>query len=387
MRVLALLVSVAAALAQEAPPLVVLLGGDRAPWQAAVAERGWRLAPPLAGNTAPLWTDAGAQSVETLVMEARKQAPADPGGAFLIGIGDGATAAFFLASRLPDLWRGVLAIEGTPKPAIESNRFFAGNPRLVPIRWVMRPESQKNLEPFGQRLRAAGVNIEIVSPAGVTMGQTLDWLAAQQRDAQPLKVDCETGSPAFARCYWVEITRFDPTQRNDALPSTRVAPGAGASLACGPFGFDPSLTGPGVVVGLLPPGYRGPLKLEDRIVSVAGKPVRDAREYVEMMDQVKEEKPAAVTVLRGSQRLRVETRVVLPKRGELVTARVQAEFLVELHEIQVLSRTVAGVRLRVPAGWVPVSVSWNGLDAGKIERGGCWDLADEQGVRLRPCAQ
>ena len=142
-----------------------------------------------------------------------------------------------------------------------------------------------------------------------------------------------------------------------------------------------------MVVGLLPPGYRGPLKLEDRIVSVAGKPVRDAREYLEMMDQVKEEKPAAVTVLRGSQRLRVETRVALPKRGELVTARVQAEFLVELHEIQVLSRMAAGVRLRVPAAWVPVSVSWNGLDAGKIERGGCWDLADEQGVKLRPCAQ
>ena len=47
----------------------------------------------------------------------------------LIGIGDGATAAFFLASRLPDLWRGVLAIEGTPKPAIDSNRFFAGTTR------------------------------------------------------------------------------------------------------------------------------------------------------------------------------------------------------------------------------------------------------------------
>ena len=82
MRVLALFVSVAAALAEDAPPLVVVLGGDRAPWQAAVAERGWRLAPPVAGNTAPLWTDAGAQSVETLVVEARKQAPANAGGAF-----------------------------------------------------------------------------------------------------------------------------------------------------------------------------------------------------------------------------------------------------------------------------------------------------------------
>jgi pimeloyl-ACP methyl ester carboxylesterase len=387
MRFLILLVCAAAAVAQPAPPLVVVLGGNRAEWQSSVAGRGWRLAPPLASSAAPLWTDVGAKSVETLVEEARKQAPTGDGGAFLIGVGDGATAAFFLASRLPDLWRGVLAIEGSPQAAIDSNRFYAGNTLLVPIRWVVRPESQPHLEPLGQRLRAAGVNVEMISAAGLTMGQILDWLSAQHRDRWPLKVDCETGSPAFARCYWVEMTKFDPAQRNDAVPSTRVAPGAGAVLAFGPFGFDPSAAGPGVVVGWLPPGYRGPLKIEDRIVAMGGKPLRDAREYVEMMNQVKEEKPVAVTLLRGKQRLRVETRLVLPTRGELVTARVEAEYLVESHEIQVLSRTVAALRLRVPAAWSPVSVTWNGQEAGKIEGGGCWDLSDEGGVKLRPCAR
>src|SRR5204862_1221910 len=100
---------------------------------------------------------------------------------------------------------------------------------------------------------------------------------------------------------------------NDVLKSTRVQPGAGASLDLGGFGFNTQAEGPGVLVTWLPERYSGPLKLNDRIVSIGGKKIRDARDYVEQMDQTTEEKPVAVMVQRGKDHIRLETRVVLPK--------------------------------------------------------------------------
>jgi hypothetical protein len=60
------------------------------------------------------------------------------------------------------------------------------------------------------------------------------------------------------------------------LVSTRVQPvGSGASLDVGGFGYDRTAPGPGALVTWLPPNYQGPLKLNDRIVSVGGKAITD----------------------------------------------------------------------------------------------------------------
>jgi len=148
-----------------------------------------------------------------------------------------------------------------------------------------------------------------------------DWLAKHQRALFPSTVDCETGSPAFARCYWIEMTKFDPKKRNDVLKSTRAMPGSGASLALGPFGYDPQAAGPGALVGWLPDDYKGPLKLNDRIVSVAGKELRDGREYARQMDELTDDKPVSVLIQRGKERLRLETKILLPKREELIVGQ------------------------------------------------------------------
>jgi len=205
-----------------------------------------------------------------------------------------------------------------------------------------------------------------------------EWLAKHQRPLFPSTVDCETGNPALARCYWVEMTKFDPKKRNDVLKSTRVVAGSGASLAIGPFGYDPLAEGPGALVGWLPPNYQGPLKLDDRIVSLAGKEVRDGREYAKSIDEITEDKPVAVLVQRGKQRVRLETKIVLPKREEVITARVQGRYLPDQKEVFLISRAVTQMRVHIPADWAPVSLSWNGLDLVKAESAGCWVLSMEK---------
>ena len=128
----------------------------------------------------------------------------------------------------------------------------------------------------------------------------------------------------------------------------------------------------------LPDGYQGPLKLQDRIASVAGKELKNAADYVQLMEDQKEEKPAAVVVQRGKERLRLESKIVMPKRDELITAQVQAKYTPEIKEIFVISRAVARMRVEVPSAWAPVSLSWNGLDLVKDAAAGCWLLSMEK---------
>ena len=120
----------------------------------------------------------------------------------------------------------------------------------------------------------------------------------------------------------------------------------------------------------------------DALVIAGGR----APEYLRLNDAVlqlvrhffTEDKPVAVVVQRGRERLRLETKILLPKREELVTARVQGRYLPDQKELLLISRTVTRMRVRIPAEWTPVSVSWNGLDLVKAESAGCWVLSIEK---------
>ncbi len=367
---------------QASGAVLVVLGG--APneaaetarrWSGVASARGWRVqAVPLGQNLAP--NDAMVKAVEAALAP---QAPA-PERTYLIGEGAAASAVFYLASRRPDLWAAAAAIGGSPRAAIETNRLFAANTLLTPVLWIP-PRGDPTAESFGARLREAGYNLAAPPKAELTVAEVLDWLEAQRRDRHPLKVDCETGHPEFAGCYWVAIRQMDFTRRNDVLGSSRVSPGSGAFLALGPFGFDPSAPGPGVLVTWLPEGYRGPLQVGDRIVALGGKEIQDARAYISMMEQQAEARNTAVILVREGRRRRVETRIVLPKREELVTARVQAEFLPQEREILVVSRGAAALELRLPESWTPARVNWNGEEAGTVTGGGCWELKEANPVR------
>ena len=362
----------------EAPLLMVLAGNmDEdsvrklfAQWQPLAASRGWTVVMPFIAGV----SDQAVKALELTLTDAKKRLPGiDETRVYLAGPGASAADVFYALSREPHLWSAALAIQGTPAAAINSYRLFGANTQQAPLLWIA-PAAEVDL--YGRKLTAAEYNFEARPEARTD--EVFDWLAKHKRPRFPATVDCETGNPNFARCYWIEMTKFDPKKRNDVLKSTRVMPGSGASLSFGPFGYDPAAEGPGAVVGWLPPNYQGQLKLNDRIVSIAGKEIRDGRDYSEQMDEMKEEKSVAVVVQRGRERLRVETKVVLPKREELITARVQGRYLPDQKELFIVSRAVTQMRVQIPAEWTPVSVSWNGLDVVKAESSGCWTLSIEK---------
>jgi hypothetical protein len=351
--------------------LAVVDAEDAAQWQTWASGVGWRV---ITGAPAAN-PDARVQSLAAAVAEAVKGG-VDRTKVYLAGRGAGTAAVFYTISRVPDLWAAALAIDGSPQPAIDTDRIYTANFANVPVLWA---SSGTGDEPLAAKLNQAGMKIEWRTSQGLTSRAAFDWLGRHRSEPFPSEIDCETNSPAFAHCYWIQMMKFDPRERNDVLPSTKLLGANSASLNLGGFGFKPDEPGPGVLVAMLPEKYSGPLKTGDRIVALDGRPIENARAYLEMMGRYTEEKPAVATVQRGKDRIRMETRVVLPRRDATVTARVEAQYLAADREIQIVSRTVTEMRVTVPPQWAEDSkLLWNGLVLEKIEGPGCFVLTVEK---------
>jgi hypothetical protein len=74
-------------------------------------------------------------------------------------------------------------------------------------------------------------------------------------------------------------------------------------------------------------------------------------------------------VRRGKDRIRVETRIVVPRREPVITARVKAEYLPDDHQIVLISRSVTEMRVTIPAEWLPADLLWNGLTLENVKSG------------------
>ena len=357
--------------AQTKTPAVALLDpSDTLQWQNWTREAGWQVIA-AAGVPGPD-IDSRLRALAAAVESAIQSGSADPARVYIAGRGDASAAVFYAISRVPDLWAAGAALGGSPKAALDSNRIFTANFSLVPVLWISGDDSK----PMVEKLTAAKLNLEW-QPAsgGASAAGLIQWLAQHKRDAFPLSIDCETNSPTFSRCYWIQPTKFDAGERNDVLPSTRIPGGTGAALDLGGFGFKMDDPGPGVGVTSLPAKYGGPLKAGDRLIALDGKPLASARQYLELMEKVTDEKAVVVTVQRGKERIRVETRIALPRRETGVTSRVEAQYLPAEKEIQIVSRTITEMRVTVAAEWVPATLLWNGLTLENLQEAGCWVLA------------
>jgi predicted esterase len=365
----------------KSPAIVLVDSADAAQWQTWTKDIGWQVIAPAA-ETANTDIDVRVQALASTAEAAVRNAGVDPARVYLAGGGSAAAMVFYAISRVPDLWAAGIALGGTPKPAVDTNRLFTANFTNAPVLWIGESGDQA----LAEKLKSAGLNLEWRPAKGTTNGDVFEGLGGHQRDEFPAAIDCETNTPTFARCYWIRMAKFDASERNDVLPSTRVAGGSGAALDLGAFGYNATDPGPGLLVSHLPEKYSGPLKMGDRIVALDGKPIQDARQYAETMEKMMEEKAVVALVQRGKERIRVETRVVLPKRDSAVTARVQAQYSPADKEIQIISRTVTEMRVTVPPAWTPATLYWNGLSLQDLKTPGCYALTVEKELlHASPC--
>ena len=364
--------SAPAASPSKTPAIALIDPADAAQWQSLVQGVGWRV---ITSSSTAAAIDQRVQALAAAVEDAIQNSGVDRARVYLAGRGEAAAAVFYTISRVPDLWAAGVAIGGSPQAAIDTDRIFTANFTNVPVLWV---SAGKNDEALAGKLKSAALNVEWRSAPTVTNGSIVEWMARHRRDEFPAEIDCETNSPAFARCYWIQMTGFDASERNDVLDSTRIRAGSGAALDLGGFGWKADDPGPGLLVSFLPEKYSGPLKMGDRVVAIDGRPIENPRQYFETMSKIVEEKPVVVMVERGKDRMRLETRIVLPRRESAVTARVKAQHLGEDKEIQIISRTIKEMRVTIPPDWAADSrLFWNGLPLDKIESPGCLVLTVE----------
>jgi hypothetical protein len=351
-------------MAAGTPAVALLDPADAAQWKTWIEPAGWKVIAPeaAAGNI-----DTRVQALAAAVRQASSSG-VDPQRVYLAGRGEAAATVFYTVSRIPDLFAAAVALGGSPQAAIDTGRMFAVNFTNCPVLWISAGADDQAL---AAKLKAAGMNLEWRSAEGLSNSAVFQWLDGHTREPFPAEVDCETNSPTFASCYWLQPSKFDAGERNDVLPSTRVVSAATPVLDLGGFGYKPDDPGPGIEVNYLPDKYSGPLKIGDRIVEIEGKPIPNAQQYREIMSRYREEKGVIVMVQRGKTRHRVETRVMTPRIDASPTARVQGKYAIDDRLVLVISRSVIEMRVTIPEQWVGAGLLWNGLSMEKIEKPGC----------------
>jgi len=354
---------------------------DAPQWQSLVDSAGWQLITAPADGNANI--DQRAQSLAAKVDEAVKAGAADAGRIYLAGRGDAAPFVFYDISRIPDRWTAGVALGGSPKGAIDTNRIFAVNFTGTPVLWASNGANDPD---YAERLKIAGLKIEWRSSAGLNNRAVLEWLAAHVRAEHPLTADCETNSPVFASCFWVQLQKFDPAERNDVLPMTLIPGDSGSALDLGGFGYRADDPGPGVNVAFLPEKYNGLLKVGDRLEALDGKPIENARQLMQILEKAEATRYAVVMVRRGKDRMRIETRIVVPHRDPVVTARVKAEYMPDYHQIVLISRAITEMKVTLPPEWIPGDLLWNGLTLENVKTPGCYALRlEKELLHAGPC--
>ena len=365
-------------------PAIVLPDPHDAPtWKKWTSELGWQvIAPDIDPHADP---DARALALSDAVHEAIKANTADARRIYLGARGDDAALVFYTISRVPDLWAAGLALGGSPKPALASGLVFAANFTNTPVFWVSGAPGDSDV---ASRLKAAGLNIEWGDAKDISIAKCFEELLRHTRSEHPDTADCETNTAKFARCFWIEPSKFDGGERNEVLPSTRLRDGSGAGLDLGGFGYRLSDSGPGVLISYLPKEYLGPLKIGDRIVELDGQTVADARDFDARLNKVTSEKPVVALIARGKERVRLDTRIVLPRADAVVTARVQGKYDRESRSLHVVSRSISEMRLTIPPQWAPASLYWDGLALAPVEKPGCYLLSiDKELLNAAPCPE
>lgn len=364
------------------PALALVDAEDAAHWQAVAREAGWQTIVPGGAATDPI--DTRVLALAAAVRSAIQDGGVDPARVYVAGRGGRAAAAvFYTISRVPDLFAAGLAIGGSPEGALVTGRVYAVNFTNAPVLWVSGGDAD---EATAKKLKDAGMWLEWRPASGTTNGDAFAWLAARVRQAFPLEVDCETDTPAFASCFWLAPGKIDFSESNDVLPRTVLASAMPAALDLGGFGYKADDPGPGVLVSHLPEKYAGPLKLGDRITELDGRAIADAHEYQKLMSKAGAAAQAAVMIQRGKQRTRIETRILVPRRDFIPTARVEGKYDPEAKQILVISRGVTAIRVTIPEAWAGTSLLWNGLALERIDRPGCVQLTVEKELlRARAC--
>src|SRR5690242_2247346 len=160
----------------KTPAIALIDPTDAVQWQNLTREVGWQvIAPPVAANTDP---DQRALALKSAVEAAISAGTTDPARVYLAARGDASPLVFYTISRVPDLWAAGVAIGGSPKFAVDTNRIFTANFTNVPVLWISGEEGREE----ANKLKDAKLNLEwkpVTQAAGAAV--VIEWLAAHHR--------------------------------------------------------------------------------------------------------------------------------------------------------------------------------------------------------------
>src|ERR1041385_6802107 len=151
----------------QTPAIALVDASDASQWQTWAKDAGWRVITAPDANS----PEARVMALAAAVQEAVKNG-VDPGRVYLAGRGAASAAVFYTISRTPDVYAAGLAIEGSPQPAVDTDRLFAANFTNAPVLWSSKGEGD---EALAAKLKTAGLNIEWRPSAGLSPAAAFEW--------------------------------------------------------------------------------------------------------------------------------------------------------------------------------------------------------------------
>ncbi len=230
-------------------------------WSAGASGRGVLLVFPFGQRGAEWWSECGAEGLERILLDLRRDYNVDEDAVFATGFSDGGSGCFYLAMTRPTTFAGFIPLNG--HPAVPAR---AGERQLHLVNTGMRPFFMVNTQddqlyptrtvlPFLEAMLRAGAPVRFSSYPGIghspdyfeaERDRIYEWMDANSRDALPRRVVYETAYPDNGRCAWVTVLALGETpgapefaDLNPLAPEDRVRLGVTV---------DQDFPGPGVKV-------------------------------------------------------------------------------------------------------------------------------------------
>ncbi len=292
---------------------------------------------PASWNESVWWQRSQIENLAGLLNDLKRIYNIDENRAYLMGVSDGATGAYYHAFKATTPWAGFLtfighpAVLANPSTGVDGEMHVAnlrGKPFFIVNGARDRLYPAAVVEPYVRLFAEAGIKVEFRPQPDA--GHDLSWwdaeveqveafIAATRREPLPDELTWETEAREFNRAHWLVVDELGAVEGESALDAfDRVTvPGPRRPLGINTVGELPDGAGLQVIeVGTGSLAEAAGIERGDVLLDIGGAPTRTAEAARDAILRIRPGQDLPVTVERAGALVRLTLRFPATQPGE-----------------------------------------------------------------------